>query len=62
VIMLMTNLLVGHMILSQDHVFVYHMISKVLRCHVIEHMIGHVIVSQGHMVGEWILPHDYTLA
>ena len=58
----MTNPLVGHVILSQDHVLVYHMISKVLRCHVIEHMTGHVMVSQGHMVGEWIQPHDYTLA
>jgi len=60
--MLMTNLLVGHMILSQDYMLVYHMILKVLRCHMIEHMTGHVIVSQGHMVKEWILPHDYTLA
>jgi len=52
VIVLMTNPLVGHMILSQDHVLVYHMISKLSRCHVIEHMTDHVMVSQGHMVGE----------
>ena len=50
--MLMTNLLVGHMILSQDHVFVYHMIPKLARCHVIEHMTDQVIVSQGHVVEE----------
>jgi len=62
VIMLMTNPLVGHVILSQDDMFVYHMILTVSRCYVIEHMTGHVIVSQGHMVGEWILPCDYTLA
>ena len=49
------------MILSQDHVLVYHVISKVLRCHVIEHVTGHMIVSQGHVVREWILSHDYTL-
>jgi len=52
VIMLITNPLVGHVILSQDHVFVYHVISKVVRCHVIKHVTGHVMVSQGHMVGE----------
>ena len=28
----------------------------------IEHMTSQVIVSQGHVVEEWILPHDYTLA
>jgi len=60
--MLMTNPLVGYVILSQDHVLVYHVISKVSRCHVIEHMTGHVMVSQGHVVREWIQPHDYTLA
>jgi len=61
VIVLMTNPLVGHVILSQDHVLVYHVISKVSRCHVIskvsrchviEYKTGHVIVSQGHVVGE----------
>ena len=56
------NTLVGHMILSQDHMLVYHVISKVSRCHVIEHVTGHMMVSQGHMVREWILPCDYTLA
>jgi len=60
--MLMTNPLVGHMILSQGHMFVYHVISKLSRCHVIEHVTGLVIVSQGHVVEEWILPCDYTLA
>ena len=58
----MTNPLVGHLILSQDHVLVYHVIPKLSKCHVIEHMTGHVIVSQGHVVEEWILPCDYTLA
>jgi len=48
----MTNLLVGHVILSQDHVLVYHVISKLSRCHMIEHMTGHVMVSQGHVVEE----------
>jgi len=62
VIVLMTNPLVGHVILSQDHVLVYHVISKVSRCHVIEHVTGYVIVSQGHVVREWILPRDYNLA
>jgi len=52
VIMLMTNLLVGHVILSQGHVLVYHVIPKLSRCYMIEHMTGHVMVSQGHMVGE----------
>jgi len=60
--MSMTNPLVGHVILFQDHVLVYHVISKVLRCHMIEHVTDHVMVSQGHMVGEWMLPCDYTLA
>jgi len=60
--MLMTNPLVGHVILSQDHVLVYHVISKLSKCHMIEHVTGHVMVSQGHMVEEWILPCDYTLA
>ena len=49
------------MILSQDHMLVYHVISKVSRCHMIEHVTGHVIVSQGYVVGEWILSRDYTL-
>ena len=48
----MTNPLVGHVMLSQDHVLVYHVISMLLRCHMIEHVIGQVIVSQGHMVEE----------
>jgi len=60
--MLMTNPLVGHVILSQDHVLVYHVISKLSTCHVIKHVTGQVILSQGHVVDEWILPHDYTLA
>jgi len=60
--MLMTNPLVGHVILSQGHMLVYHIIPKLLGCYVIEHMTGHVIVSQGHMVEEWILPYDYSLA
>jgi len=59
---LMTNPLVGHVMLSQDHVLVYHVILMLLRCHVIEHVTGQVIVSQGHVVEEWILPRDYTLA
>jgi len=46
----MTNPLVGHVILSQDYVLVYHVISKLSRCHVIKHMTGQVIVSQGHML------------
>ena len=54
--------LVGHVILSQDHMLVYHMIPKLSRCHVIKHVTDHVIVSQGHMVEEWFLPCDYTLA
>ena len=57
----MTNPLVGHVILSQGHVLVYHVIPKLLRYYMIE-LTGQVIVSQGHMVEEWILPHDYTLA
>ena len=61
-IVLMTNPLVGHVILSQGHVLVYHMIPKLSRCHMIEHVIDHMMVSQGHVVKEWILPHDYTLA
>jgi len=28
----------------------------------IKHVTDQVIVSQGHVVEEWILPHDYTLA
>ena len=48
----MTNPLVGHVILSQDHVLVYHVIPKLLRCHVIEHVTGQVTVSQGHVVEE----------
>jgi len=60
VIVLMTNPLVGYVILSQDHVLVYHVISKLSKCHVIEHVTGHVMVSQGHMVREQILPCDYT--
>jgi len=52
VIVLMTNPLVGHMILSQGHMLIYHVIPKLLRCHMIEHMTGHVMVSQGHMVRE----------
>ena len=62
VIVLMTNPLVGHVILSQGYVLVYHMISKLSRCHVIEHVTDQVIASQGHVVEEWILPCDYTLA
>ena len=58
----MTIPVVGHVILSQDHVLLYHVISKLLRCHMIEHVTGQVIVSQGHVVEEQILPHDYTLA
>jgi len=58
----MTNPLVGHPILSQDHVLVYHVIPKLSRYHVIEHMTDQVMVSQGHVVKEWILPCDYTLA
>jgi len=58
--MLMTNPLVGHIILSQDHVLVYHVISKLSKCHMIEHVTGYVMVSQGHVVGERILPCDYT--
>ena len=50
--MLMTNPLVGHVILSQGHVLVYHVIPKLSRCHVIEHVTGHMMVSQGHVVGE----------
>jgi len=50
--MLMTNPLVGHVILSQDHVLVYHMIPELSRCYVIEHVTGQVIVSQGHVVEE----------
>jgi len=57
----MTNPLVGHVVLSQGHVLVYHVIPKLSRCHVIEHMTGQVIVSQGHVAEEWILPRDYTL-
>jgi len=60
--MLMTNPLVGHVILSQDHVLIYHVIPKLSRCHMIEHMTDYVIVSQGHVVEEWFLPCDYTLA
>jgi len=48
----MTIPLVGHVILSQDHVLVYHVIPKLARCHVIEHVTGQVMVSQGHMVEE----------
>jgi len=48
----MTNPLVGHVILSQDHVLVYRVIPQLLRCHVIEHMTSQVIVSQGHVVEE----------
>jgi len=48
----MTNPLVGHVILSQDHVLIYHVIPKLLRCHVIKHVTGQVIVSQGYMVEE----------
>jgi len=62
VIVLMTNPLVGYVILSQGHVLIYHVIPKLLRCHMIKHVTGHVMVSQGHVVEEWILPHDYTLA
>jgi len=52
VIVLMTNPLVGHVILSQGHMLIYHMIPKLLRCHMIEHVTGHVMVSQGHVVKE----------
>ena len=48
----MTNPLVGHVILPQDHVLLYHVIPQLLRCHVIEHVTGQVIVSQGHVVEE----------
>jgi len=41
---------------------VYHVISKLSGCHVIEHVTGQMIVSQGHMVEKWILPRGYTLA
>jgi len=50
VIALMTNPLVGHVILSQGHVLISHVIPKVLECHVIKHVTGQVITSQGHMV------------
>jgi len=54
----MTNPLVGHMISSQGHVLVDHMMSKVSRSYVMRHVIGHmirhmtdhVVVSQGHVV------------
>jgi len=52
VIVLMTNPLVGHVILSQDHILVYHVILKLARCHMIEHVTDHVMVSQGHVVRE----------
>ena len=51
-IVLMTNPLVGHVISSQDHMLGSHMISKMSRCHVTEHVTGQVLVSQDHMVGE----------
>jgi len=50
VITSMTNPLVGHVILSQDHMLLSHVIQEVLECHMIEHMTGQVIVFQGHVV------------
>jgi len=46
----MTNPLVGHVILSQGHVLVGHVMFQMSKCHVIKHVTGQVIVSQGYVV------------
>ena len=51
----MTNPLVGHVIDSHGHVPLSHVIPKVWICHVLghvlEHMIDQLILSQGHVLG-----------
>jgi len=57
----MTNPLVGHVILSQGHVLVGHMMFQMSKCHVIKHMTGQVIVSQGYVVEDWFVSHSCSL-
>ena len=47
-IMLLTNLLVGHLSSSQDHVLLDHMTPKVPEGHVVGHVPLSHVVSQDH--------------
>ena len=47
--MWLTNLLIGHLSSSQDHMLLDHVIPKVPVSHVVGHVLLSRAVSQGHM-------------
>ena len=62
-IMYLTNLLVGHLSSSQDHVSLDHVIPKVPVGHMVNHMSLSHAVSQDHMplFLAWSLDYNWAL-
>jgi len=47
----MTNPLVGHVLGSHGHVLLSHVLARGLVCHVMSHVLGHMVgISQGHVL------------
>jgi len=61
----MTNPLVGHVLGSYGHVLLSHVLAQGFVCHVMSHVLGHMVgISQGHMVEDslWLLVFDQALS